>query len=112
MTDEETNEASRGSECWTEDEQAKTQKREAWQERLRQGVQKLTNMGPRRNHIPDVGTHCIVMVGNARQEVGQLAQVTHQTAKMVEIQFRGSKKRRLEQKRKQPSALIRLEDGL
>jgi hypothetical protein len=53
-----------------------------------------------------------VMVGNARQEVGQLAQVTHQTAKMVEIQFRGSKNRRLEHKRKHPSSLIMLEDGL
>jgi hypothetical protein len=112
VTDEETDEASRRSECWTEDERAKTQKREAWQERLRRGVRKLTNMGPRGNHIPDVGTHCIVMVGNARQEVGQLAQVTHQTAKMVEIQFRGSKNRRLEHKRKHPSSLIMLEDGL
>jgi hypothetical protein len=62
--------------------------------------------------MPEVGAQCIVVVGNARQDLGQMAQVTQRKTKMVEIQYRGTKNRRLDHKMKHPSSLIMLEDGL
>ena len=84
----------------------------AWQERLRRGVRHMTRMEPRGNQLLKVGAHCIIIVGNARQDVGQLAQVTEQTAQMVRVQDRGAKNRRLESKLKRPNSLIMLEKGL
>jgi hypothetical protein len=46
------------------------------------------------------------------QEVGQMAQVTKLTAKMVEIKFRGSRNQQLEHKLKHPNLLIMLETRL
>jgi hypothetical protein len=93
-------------------EYAGSQERTAWQSRLRRGVCSLLHMGPRGNVMPEVGARCLVVVGNARQDLGQMAQVTQRKTKMVEIQYRGTKNRRLEHKTKHPSSLIMLEDGL
>jgi hypothetical protein len=112
VTDEETEESSQKSDDRTKDEQSAEQRRTAWQERLRRGVRYLTHMDPRGNRMPEVGTRCLVVVGNAQQDLGQMAQVTQQKTRMVEIQFRGVKNRRLEHKTKQPSSLIMLEEGL
>jgi len=96
----------------TEGEHKKSCIRRAWQERMRKGVRHLMHMEPRGNVLPDVGTRCIVIVGNARQDVGQMAEVTDQKVHMVGIQYRGAKNRRLEYKVKRPSSLIMLEAGL
>jgi hypothetical protein len=56
--------------------------------------------------------HCIVIVGNVAQDVGQMAQVTKVTAKMVEIKFRGPRNKQLQHKLKRPNSLIMLETGL
>jgi hypothetical protein len=112
VTDEDTEESSEGFASGIDGELTRAQKRAAWRERLRKGVRHLTHMGPRGNKMPEVGTHCIVVVGNARQDIGQMAQVIERKTKMVEIQYRGRKNRRLERKTKQPSSLIMLEDGL
>ena len=69
-------------------------------------------MEPRRNVRPKIGTRCLVMVGNVRQHVGQMAQITKRTAKMVEVKYRGARSQQLEHKMKQPSSLIMLRKGL
>jgi hypothetical protein len=112
VTNEETEEAYERSEELTEDDRGKTQGHVAWQERLRLSIQRLTRMEPRGNRLPNVGTHCIVIVGNITQEVRQMAQVTKVTAKMVEIKFRWPRNKQLEHKLKRPNSLIMLETGL
>ena len=72
----------------------------AWQERLQKGIRYMTWMGPRGNQLPKAGAHCIAIVGNTRQDVGQLAQVTEQKTQMVQLQYCGAKNRRLESKLK------------
>jgi hypothetical protein len=110
---EEAEEAYETSEEHTEDDWGKTQGQVAWQERLRLSIRRLTQMEPRGNTLPKVGTHCIVIVGNVTQDVGQMAQVTAKvTAKMVEIKFRGLRNKQLEDKLKRLNLLIMLETGL
>jgi hypothetical protein len=110
--EEETDGSSNVDEYDTDSGTDKRPGRMAWQERLRKGVRHMTRMGPRGNQLPEVGAHCIIIVGNTRQDVGQLAQVTEQKAQMVQVQYRGAKNRRLESKLKRPSSLIMLEKGL
>jgi hypothetical protein len=112
VTDEETNEAYDTSEELIEDERDITQGRVTWQERLHKNFRELTRMEPRGNVRPKIGTRCLVMVGNVTQDVGQMAQVTKLTAKMVEVKYRGARSRQLEHKMKQPSSLMMLETGL
>jgi hypothetical protein len=113
ITDEEETDGSSNVDGYDTDSiPEKRQRRMAWQERLRKGVRHMTRMEPRGNQLPDVGTHCVIVVGNAKQEVGQLAQITEQKAQMVQVQYRGARNRRLESKLKRPSSLIMLEKGL
>jgi hypothetical protein len=112
VTDEETEETYETSEEHIEDNRGKTQRQVAWQERFRRNVRRLTRMEPRGNKLPRVGTHCLVMVGNGAQEVGQMAQVTRLTAKMVEIKYCGAKNQRFEHKLKRPNSLIMLDAGV
>jgi hypothetical protein len=112
VTDEETDGSSDMGEKQEEEQQAKTQERRAWQERLRRGLRYMTHHGPRGNMMPAVGTHCIIMVGDARRDLGQMARINDRKAKMVEVIYRGAKNRRMEHKMKRPSSLVMLEDGL
>jgi hypothetical protein len=61
---------------------------------------------------PKVGEHCIVLVGKAGQDLGQMGRVTDTKAVMVEIAYRGSNEGQILYKNKRPSSLIMLEDGL
>jgi hypothetical protein len=112
VTDDDTDGASGRINEETEDEHDRRRVRIAWQERLRKGVRHLMRLEPRGNMLPEVGTRCIVMVGNARQDFGQMAEVTDQKVHMVGIKYRGAKNRRLEYKVKRPSSLMMLEAGL
>jgi hypothetical protein len=113
ITDEEETDGSSNVDVYDTDSiPEKRQRRMAWQERLRKGVRHMTRMEPRGNQLPDIGAHCVIVVGNAKQEVGQLAQITEQKAQMVQVQYRGARNRRLESKLKRPSSLIMLEKGL
>jgi hypothetical protein len=112
VTDEETEESVNDGEMGTPEELSTTHIRIAWQERLRRGVRYIQRMRPRGNAMPAVGTHCIVIVGDARQDLGQMAQVSSRKSKMVEIKYRGKQDRRLDHKMKRPSSLIMLEEGL
>jgi sialic acid synthase SpsE len=112
VTNKETEEAYEMSEEHTEDNRGKTPGPVAWQERLRRNVWRLTRMEPRGNKIPKVGTHCLVMVGNVTQDVGQIARVTKLTVKMVEITSCDAKKQRFEHKLKRPNSLIMLDAGV
>ena len=111
-TDKETEEAYEASQVHSEDDLVKTQGQVAWQERLRLSIRRLTRMETRGNRLPKVGTHCLVIVGNVTQDVGQMAEVTKVTVKMVEIKFRGSRNKQWEHKLKRPNSLIMLETGL
>jgi hypothetical protein len=112
VTDEETDESSIDVENEAAEEQTRTQVRVAWQDRLRRGVRYIRRMRPRGNAMPAVGTHCIVIVGDAKQDLGQMAQVSSRKSKMVEIKYRGKQDRRMDYKMKRPSSLIMLEEGL
>jgi hypothetical protein len=112
VTDEETDESSDVGDEQDDEQQAKTRERIAWQERLRRGVRYMTHLGPRGNVMPAVGTHCIIMVGDARRDLGQMARINDRKSKMVEVIYRGAKNRRMEHKMKRPSSLVMLEDGL
>jgi hypothetical protein len=66
----------------------------------------------RGNKLPKVGTHCLVIVRNVTQDVGQLARVTKLTAKMVEITYCEAKNQRFLHKLKRSNLLIRLDAGV
>ena len=112
VTDEETDGASESISEEREEEHDKVRIRTAWQEGLRKGVRHLMRVEPRGNVLPEVGTRCVVMVGNAQQDFGQMAEIVDQKSQMVGIQYRGAKNRRLEYKMKRPSSLMMLEEGL
>jgi hypothetical protein len=86
------------------EEQTRTQVRVAWQDRLWWGVRYIRRMRPRGNAMPAVRTHCIVIVGDAKQDVGQMAQVSSRKSKMVKIKYRGKQDRRMDYKMKRPSS--------
>jgi hypothetical protein len=112
VTVDETDETFRDDKEETEEEDGTMHARVAWQEWLRKGVHYLMHMEPQGNVLPEVGTRCIVMAGNAGQDCGQMAKVTDQKIQMVGIKYRESNRRRLEYKVKRPSSLIMLEIGL
>jgi hypothetical protein len=112
VTDDETDCVSENIDDKRDEDDENCRKRVAWQERLRKGVRHLMRLEPRGNVLPEVGTRCIVMVGNAKQDLGQMAEVTDQKVHMVGVKYRGAKNRRLEYKVKRPSSLVMLETGL
>ena len=83
----------------------------AWYQRLRKGFRHMAHMEPRGNSRPEIGMHCIIMVGT-EQDRGQMAQVVDRKAQMVGVKFRAATNRRMEYKVKRPSSLIMLESGL
>jgi hypothetical protein len=101
VTGKETDEAYERSKEHTKDNQGKTKGQLAWQEQLSRSIRQLTQMLLQGNWLPKVGMHC----------VGQMAQVTKLTTKMVEIKFRGSRNLQLEHKLKRPNLCIMLETG-
>ena len=71
----------------------------------------MVHMKPQGNACPEIGMHCLIMVGT-KQDRGQMAQVVDRKAQMVGVKFRAAKNRQMEYKVKRPSSLIMLEAGL
>jgi hypothetical protein len=104
ISDDETDGSTSDGEKQSEAEQVKTQRRLAWQDRLRRGIRYIIHMNPRGNTMTNIGTHCIMVVEDARQDLGQMAQVSDRKAKMVEIIYRGAHNRQMDHKMKRPSS--------
>jgi hypothetical protein len=79
-----------------------------WQECFR----RLVRVGARGNTRPAVGQVCLVVVGNAHDELGQVGVVIGRTPAMVEIMVQPTSGARCVSLLKRPSSLILLEAGL
>jgi hypothetical protein len=79
-----------------------------WQECFR----RLVRVGARGNTRPAVGQVCLVVVGNAHDELGQVGVVIGRTPAMVEMMVQPTSGVRCVSLLKRPSSLILLEAGL
>jgi hypothetical protein len=69
-------------------------------------------MRPHGDALPKVGQRCLVVTGESGQDVGQMGQVTRVMAVMMEIAYRHGQDGQVRVRRKRPSSIIMLEDGL
>jgi hypothetical protein len=72
----------------------------------------LTRTGVNGNKRPPVGRMCLILKGNAEQDVGQMGVVVRQTRSMVAVVWKDEVTGRTHEKLKQPESLVQLEDGL
>lgn len=72
----------------------------------------LTRTGVNGRKRPPVGRTCLILKGNAAQDLGRMCVVSRQTASMVEVVWKDERTGRTHEKMKQPESLIQLEDGL
>ena len=75
-------------------------------------VQGLPWMKPHGDALPKVGQRCLVVTGESWQDVGQMGRVTRVMAVMMEIAYRHGQDGLVRIRRKRPSSVIMLEDGL
>jgi hypothetical protein len=75
-------------------------------------VQGLPWMKPHGDALPKVGQRCLVVTGESGQDVGQMGRVTRVMAVMMEIAYRHGRDGLVRIRRKRPSSVIMLEDGL
>ena len=75
-------------------------------------LRRLTRVGIRGNTRPSVGQLCLVMVGRAEHDQGQMGIVSRQTACMVEVSNRAKDGTHAVSHLKRPSSLVVLEPGL
>jgi hypothetical protein len=98
----------------SEDEEWETERiHRGWRNRLREGFRRMRRLDPFCDGQPRVGEQCIIMVGKAGHDLGQVGRVTDVKAVMVEVAYRGPQENgQIVYKNKRPSSLIMLEDGL
>jgi hypothetical protein len=80
----------------------------SWQECFRH----VGRVGARGNMRPSIGQACLVVSGNAHEELGQVGVVIRQTPAMVEMMVRAKSGAPDSMVMKRPSSLILLETGL
>ena len=80
----------------------------SWQECFR----RLVRVGARGNARPAIGQLCLVMTGNAHDELGQVGVVIRRTPAMVEMMVQPKSGAQCLLCVKRPSSLILLESGL